>query len=124
MAVVYARVAPKRDTTLNWSKHPDFVPFRGEIIIYMDYKTKTDDEGKKICIPGLKVGDGRTAVNELPFINEGGGGGGGVDATINGVPVEGDLSLEDLGIQPAGQYPSEEFTAQDIDELIDSIVGE
>lgn len=124
MAVVYARVAPKRDTTLNWSKHPEFVPFRGEIIIYMDYKVKTDDEGKKKCIPGLKVGDGRTPVNDLPFINEAGGGGGGVSATINGVPVEGDLTLEDLGIQPAGSYPSEEFSADDIDALIDAIDDE
>lgn len=74
MAVVYARVAPKRDTKLNWSRHPDFVPFRGEIIIYMDYRKTTDDEGKTICIPGLKIGDGRTTVEKLPFIHQAGGG--------------------------------------------------
>ena len=101
-----------------------YVPFRGEIIIYMDYKVKTDGDGNKKCIPGLKVGDGRTPVNDLPFITDAGGGGGGVSATINGVPVEGDLSLEDLGIQPAGSYPSEEFSADDIDALIDAIDGE
>jgi len=118
MSVVYARVAPKRDTTANWNKHPDFVPFRGEIVIYMDYKTKIQDD-KKVCIPGFKVGDGRTPVSELPFVDFGGGGT--VDASINGVPLEGDLTSEDLGIQPAGDYPSAEFTADDIDRLIDEI---
>ena len=123
MAVVYARVAPKRDTTLNWSKHPEFVPFRGEIIIYMDYKSKTDANGKKVCIPGIKIGDGRTVVGELPFVGEGSGGGG-VSATINGVPVEGDLTLDDLGIQPAGECPTDEFSADDIDALIDAVDDE
>ena len=38
--------------------------------------------------------------------------------TINGVELEGVVTLDDLGIQPAGDYPDEPLTAADIDEII------
>ena len=41
---------------------------------------------------------------------------------INGVELSGNLSLEALGIQPAGDYASEPLTAEDVDEIIDSLV--
>lgn len=41
--------------------------------------------------------------------------------TINGVELEGDISLEMLGIQPAGDYASEPLTPEDVDELIGSL---
>lgn len=40
---------------------------------------------------------------------------------INGVELVDDVSLEALGIQPAGDYASEPLTAEDIDYIIDSL---
>lgn len=51
----------KKDTSLNWEKAKNFIPKINEIIIYTDF------------IPeGVKIGDGKTKVNDLPFtdINE------------------------------------------------------
>ena len=117
MAIIRARVAPKRDTMLNWSEHADFIPYKGEIIIYTDYKIRYV-AGEKIVLAGLKVGDGCTNVMELPFINDiSGGGSSGGTATINDVLIEGDLTLEELGIQPAGDYPDRPMTDREVDEL-------
>lgn len=117
MAIVFARVKPKRDTTTKWSEHQDFIPFNGEIIIYTDYKKKLVD-GELINIAGLKVGDGQTCIQDLPFINDiDNGGSGSPTATINGVLLEGDLTLDDLGIEAAGNYPDREMTDREIDAL-------
>ena len=41
---------------------------------------------------------------------------------INGVELSGgNHSLEELGIQPAGDYASEPLTAEDIDRIIDAL---
>ena len=37
---------------------------------------------------------------------------------INGVEVSGELSLEELGIQPAGNYPNSPLTDEDIERII------
>lgn len=37
---------------------------------------------------------------------------------INGVEITGDLSLEDLGIQPAGNYPNSPLSDEDLEDLI------
>lgn len=42
--------------------------------------------------------------------------------SLNGVELSGNLSLEDIGAQPAGDYASEALTPQDVDEIIDSLV--
>jgi hypothetical protein len=41
--------------------------------------------------------------------------------SINGVELVGDLSFEELGIQPAGDYASEPLSAEDVDRIIDSL---
>ena len=46
----------KKDTLENWNKAKNFVPKKDEIIIYIDL--------------GIKVGDGKTKLNELPFVNQ------------------------------------------------------
>ncbi len=46
----------KKDTAENWSKAKNFIPKENEIIVYTDM--------------GMKIGDGRTKVNDLPFINK------------------------------------------------------
>ena len=38
--------------------------------------------------------------------------------SINGVQLTGQLSLERLGIQPAGNYPNSPLTESDLEELI------
>ena len=46
----------KKDTLENWNKAKNFIPKKDEIIIYIDL--------------GIKVGDGKTKLNELPFVNQ------------------------------------------------------
>ena len=46
----------KKDTTENWDKAKNFIPKENEIIIYIGV--------------GTKIGDGKTKVNELPFIDQ------------------------------------------------------
>lgn len=46
----------KKDTYENWSKAKNFIPKDKEIIVYTNM--------------GMKIGDGKTTVNELPFINQ------------------------------------------------------
>lgn len=48
------RSQQKNDTEANWVKATNFVPLKGEIIIYNDKKN-------------LKIGDGTTKVNSLDF---------------------------------------------------------
>ena len=48
----------KKDTSVNWEKAKNFIPGEKEIIIYTD------------LLPfGTKIGDGKTKVNDLPFID-------------------------------------------------------
>ena len=132
--IVHARVAPKRDTTANWELHADFIPFRGELVIYTDYSHYTNDKGRRVNVPAIKVGDGHTCIADLSFI---GGGSGPVTPiryedlqglpTICGKTIVGDLTEEDLaemGIQKAGDYPEVALTADDIDKIIDEIDGD
>lgn len=57
------RIQNKCDTTANWAKATNFVPKKGEIIIYSD--------GGGTGIPKMKVGDGATKVGSLKFADEG-----------------------------------------------------
>lgn len=56
-----ARVQLKCDTEINWNKALNFVPHRGEAIIYSADSTHPFSR--------LKVGDGNTSVSNLPFID-------------------------------------------------------
>lgn len=49
-----ARVQQKIDTSANWAKATNFVPLKGEIIVYSDTNQ-------------IKIGDGVTKVNDLKF---------------------------------------------------------
>lgn len=57
------RIQNKIDTTANWEKATNFVPKKGEIIVYSD--------GGGVGIPKMKVGDGTTKVGSLKFADEG-----------------------------------------------------
>ena len=70
---VNTRVKQKRDSTQHWNEARGFIPLEGEIIIYNDYKVMDkviDGESKRVQIPGIKIGDVRTYVQDLPFIDE------------------------------------------------------
>lgn len=57
---VKSRIQLKNDTEENWKKAINFTPKIGEIVIYN--KDETNDA------PRIKVGDGTSNVNDLPFI--------------------------------------------------------
>lgn len=53
------RIQHKIDTTANWALATNFIPLKGELIIYSDGNGAT---------PKVKIGDGITIVTELPFV--------------------------------------------------------
>lgn len=57
---ISARTQQKIDLTANWAKATNFVPKKGEIIVYSD--------GGGTGVPKMKVGDGSTVVGSLEFI--------------------------------------------------------
>lgn len=57
-----SRIVHKHDTAENWEKATGFIPMQGEIIIY-DIDASYDYER-------IKIGDGATIVDELPFAND------------------------------------------------------
>ncbi len=66
-----ARFTPKGDIEANWKKATGFVPLAKEIIIY-----KPDE---KHSYSRMKIGDGVTGINDLPFL----------------VDVDGDIASKD-----------------------------
>lgn len=67
------RIVQKHDSSANWAKATNFIPLKGEIIIY-------DDLNK------IKIGDGTTKVNDLDF------------SSSNGLPeggIAGDILVKD-----------------------------
>ena len=46
----------KKDTSTNWNKAKNFIPKENEIIIYTDFNS-------------IKIGNGKTKVNDLPFVD-------------------------------------------------------
>ena len=74
MAQYNTRILNKNDIEENWNKATNFIPKKGEIIVY--------NEDTNRDFPLIKVGDGVTNVINLPFLasaiddGELGGGGG------------------------------------------------
>ena len=64
MARKPTRIQLKRDIEANWKKATGFIPLRGEVVIYESDETHTT--------PRLKVGDGETNINNLPFVETNG----------------------------------------------------
>lgn len=57
---IKTRIQLKNDTETNWDKATNFVPRKGEAIIYLADGTHPFSR--------LKIGDGSTTVTNLPFI--------------------------------------------------------
>lgn len=58
---VKIRLVLKHDTEENWAKAANFIPKQGEVIIY---------DGAAGAPSRIKIGDGTTKVNDLPFVHE------------------------------------------------------
>ena len=58
MSQIKTRMQQKIDTTANWEKAINFIPLKGEIIVYQDDNVPTK----------IKIGDGTTKVNDLDFL--------------------------------------------------------
>lgn len=88
-----ARMQQKIDTAANWAKATNFVPKKGEIIVYSD--------GGGVGVPKIKVGDGTTKVGNLKFITIDSN----ADLSINGNTYNGSsavsLSSQQLGVPSA-----------------------
>lgn len=68
---LFSRIAVSRDLTENWNRYPNFIPKRGEVIIYEDHRKMTDEFGVEKNIPGVKIGDGNGYLIDLPFTDDG-----------------------------------------------------
>lgn len=62
MATLNTRIKHKHDNAENWAKATNFKPLFGEIIIY--------DADTSNPFPRIKIGDGDTFINDLPFVYE------------------------------------------------------
>ena len=60
---IKTRVIHKHDIEANWEKAVNFIPKQAEAIVY--------DKDDNYAYPRLKIGDGETNVNDLPFISGG-----------------------------------------------------
>ena len=60
--IVKTRIQNKRNTEADWLDQASFIPLAGELIIYEADSTHT--------YARFKIGDGRTAVNDLPFADK------------------------------------------------------
>ena len=56
---IKARVIHKHGVQANWEKATDFIPMKGEIVIY--------DTDETYAYERIKIGDGVTEINQLPF---------------------------------------------------------
>lgn len=64
---IKSRIQLKNDTEENWNKAINFIPKKGELIIY-NAESGENINDKARLFPRLKVGDGTTPVIDLPFI--------------------------------------------------------
>ena len=59
---IKTRIIHKHDTEENWNKATNFIPKQGEIIVY--------DIDSSHSYERIKIGDGTTNVNSLPYVSE------------------------------------------------------
>ena len=69
MIEISAILCAVHDTTAKWNSNLEFVPKKGEIVIYTDYGRKMVD-GVEYLVPAIKIGDGLAYLVDLPFVGE------------------------------------------------------
>ena len=85
------RVLQKHDMKENWDKATNFIPLPGEIIVYDDLRK-------------IKIGDGVTLINDLPFFLENVVYSDETDVEVTTVPINADT----LGGRNADEYATNE----------------
>ena len=60
--ILNTRIVHKHDVAENWSKASNFIPKQGELIVY--------DIDSQHTYERIKIGDGKTNVNALPFVED------------------------------------------------------
>ena len=61
---ITSRIQQKHDVAANWAKATNFIPKKGEIIIY---DAEYSASGVETQAVRFKIGDGSKTVNNLPF---------------------------------------------------------
>ena len=61
---ITSRIQLKLDVAANWAKATNFIPKKGEIIIY---DAEYNASGEETQAVRFKIGDGSKTVNNLPF---------------------------------------------------------
>ena len=56
-------------TTAEWNETVGYIPAKGEIIVYSDYK-QVEKDGQLVDVPGIKIGSGNAYVQDLMFVGE------------------------------------------------------
>ncbi len=54
-------------TTAYWDAQWDLIAQEG-VYVYTDHRTETDGEGNTTTIPGIKIGDGKAYLSDIPFL--------------------------------------------------------
>lgn len=58
------------DTKENWNSQTSFISEHHAIYVYTNYKEIEDEVGNKTYVPGIKIGDGKAYLIDLPFVGD------------------------------------------------------
>lgn len=86
---IISRIVHKHDIEANWLKATNFIPKKGEIIVYDRDDNVTDELLKgPYTYARFKIGDGATLVSDLPFIDASTLSGASLETTLNNSNIE------------------------------------
>ena len=68
-STIKSRILLKTGTKSDWEQAINFSPLPGEVCVYTD-RFQTEVNGELVWVPGIKIGDGGTNINDLPFIGD------------------------------------------------------
>lgn len=57
-------------TRAQWEALPEFVPDRGQIVVWSDHAKVVNPDGSETPVPGFKIGDGAAYNIDLPFVGD------------------------------------------------------
>ena len=58
------------DTTANWNRQMSLIAEEGAIYIYSDYTSYSDEIGNTVSLAGIKIGDGKAYLADIPFVTD------------------------------------------------------
>lgn len=65
--IIHEGSAIVSNTVEGWNSQRNLVSKKDMVYVYTDYRQETDGEGKTRNIPGVKIGDGKAYLIDLPF---------------------------------------------------------